>query len=145
MTSPLEGFPLLSEFAADDRAKLEGYLETRELDAGSVLFHSGEEADALYFAVEGALTIRADGQAVAELAAGEVLGALSLVSIGRRECEAMAATPLRVMSLTREQYLRLREELPGLALCLQEAVLRSFAALVRGIVGDSRSPSGVVS
>jgi CRP-like cAMP-binding protein len=145
MSSLLEGFPLLSEISADDRATLEGYLETRELDAGSVLFHSGEEADALYFAVEGALTIRADGQNVAELAAGEVLGALSLVSIGRRECEAVAATPIRVMSLTREHYLRLRDELPGLALRLQEAVLRSFATLVRGIVGDSRSAPGAIS
>ncbi|HTO55934.1 MAG TPA: cyclic nucleotide-binding domain-containing protein [Myxococcota bacterium] len=145
MTSPLAGFPLLSEISAEDQEKLESYLETRELDAGSVLFHGGEEADALYFAIEGALTIRADGQTMAELAAGEVLGALSLISIGRRECDAVAAAPTRVMSLTREHYLRLRDDLPGLALCLQEAVLRSFANLVRGVVGESRAAPGALS
>jgi CRP-like cAMP-binding protein len=145
MTSALAGFPLLSELTDENLAALEGYLEAREYDAGSILFHNGEEADALYFALEGSVTIRADGQALSELGAGEVLGALSLVSIGCRECDAVCATPTRVMSLTRERYLRLREDLPGLALCLQEAVLRSFAALVRGVVDDSRAPSGAVS
>ncbi|HTO07080.1 MAG TPA: cyclic nucleotide-binding domain-containing protein [Myxococcota bacterium] len=145
MSSPLAGFPLLSELSDENRKVLEGYLEPRELDAGSVLFHSGEEADALYFAIEGTFTIRAEGQSLAELGPGEVLGALSLVSIGKRECDAVCATPTRVMSLTREHYLRLRDDAPGLALRLQEAVLRSYASLVRGVVGDSRSPAPALS
>ena len=145
MTSVLDGFPLLSEFTAEERATLEGCLEARELDVGSVLFHGGEEADALYFVVEGRIAIRSDGQGVGELSAGEVLGALSLVSVGRRECEAYGATPTRLLSLTREGYLRLRGDLPALALRLQEAILRSFALLVRGVVSDSRAPSTSVS
>lgn len=145
MSSLLAGFPLLSELSDEGRAALEAYLEPRELDAGSILFHSGEEADALYFALEGAVTIRSEGQTLTEFGPGEVLGALSLVSIGKRECEAVCATPTRVMSLTRERYLRLREDVPGLALCLQEAVLRSFAALVRGVVGDSRAAPPALS
>ena len=116
MSSVLSGFPLLSELTDENRT-----------------------------ALEGAVTIRADGQNVSELGPGEVLGALSLVSIGRRECDAVCAAPTRVMSLTRERYLRLREDLPSLALCLQEAVLRSFASLVRGAVGDSRAAAPAVS
>src|SRR5262249_47620360 len=104
-----------------------------------------EEADALYFALEGAVTIRAEGQTFAELGPGEVLGALSLVSIGRRECDAVCAAPTRVMSLTRENYLRLLEDVPGLSLPLEEAVLRSFATLVRSVVGDSRAAPSTLS
>ena len=144
MTQTLEGFPLLSELSTEERRSLEYLLEERELDAGSVLFRAGEEADALYFVIEGALAVKDGGQSLAELGPGEVVGALSLVSIGKRECEALCATPTRVMALTRERYLRLREDVPGLALRLQEAVLRSFAALVRGVVGESRAaPPGV--
>jgi len=145
MSSPLQGFPLLSELSDENRKALEGYLETKEYDAGSILFYGGEEADALHFALEGSFTIRTDGQTVSELGPGEVLGALSLVSIGKRECDAVCATPTRVMTLTREGYLRLREDLPGLALRLQEAVLRSFASLVRGVVGESRGASSALS
>jgi hypothetical protein len=45
------------------------------------------------------------------------------------------------LSLTREAYLRLRDDVPALALRLQEAVLRSFSSLVRSVVSDSRAPS----
>ncbi|HKC49905.1 MAG TPA: cyclic nucleotide-binding domain-containing protein [Myxococcota bacterium] len=141
MTSVLDGFPLLSDMTSEERSALEACLEARELDMGSVLFRSGEETDALYFVVDGAISIRADGQNVSELGAGEVLGALSLVCVGRRECDASGATPVKLLSLTRESYVRLREDLPALTLRLQEAILRSFSMLVRGVIGDSRSPS----
>jgi len=139
MSSTLEGFPLLSEFTAAERAELEACLEPRDLDVGSVLFHSGEETDALYFIVDGTISIRADSQTVSELGAGEVLGALSLVCVGRRECDAAGAVPTKLLSLSRERYVRLREDVPALALRLQEAVLRSFSLLVRGLVGDARA------
>jgi CRP-like cAMP-binding protein len=146
MTALLDGFPLLSELTTEERGSLEACLETRELDAGSVLFHGGEETDALYFVVDGALAIKSEGQTVSELGVGEVIGALSLVCVGRRECEATAAAPTKLLSLTRESYVRLREDLPALALRLQEAILRSFSMLVRGVIADSRAPStGAVS
>jgi CRP-like cAMP-binding protein len=139
VTQGLDGFPLLSELSADERRALEGCLEGRELDSGSVLYRPGEEADALYFVIEGAVAIRDGGQNLAELAAGEVLGALSIVSIGKRECEVVGATATKLLTLTREGYLRLRDDLPPLALRLQEAILRSFSALVRGVLEDSRA------
>ena len=139
MIPALDGFPLLSELTADERRALEGCLEPRELDGGSVLYRTGEEADALYFVLEGLVSIRADGQSLADLGPGEVLGALSTVSIGKRECTVVGATSVRLLTLSREAYLRLRDDLPALALRLQEAILRSFSNLVRGVLEDSRA------
>ena len=139
MTQGLDGFPLLSELTAAERSALEGCLELRELDSGSVLYRTGEEADALYFVVEGLVSIRAEGQSLTELGPGEVLGPLSIVAIGKRECEVVGATAVRLLTLSREAYLRLRDDLPPLALRLQEAILRSFSALVRGVLEDSRA------
>jgi CRP/FNR family cyclic AMP-dependent transcriptional regulator len=120
-------------------------MEARELDAGSVLFRAGEEAEELYFIVEGAVAVRSDGERVSELGAGEVLGALAIVTVGRRECEVSSATATKLLSLTRERYVRLREDLPALALRLQEAILRNFSTLVRGVLSDSRAPTSSVS
>jgi len=145
MTAALDPFSLLSELSSEERGALEGFLEPRELDAGSTLFRAGEEADAVYFVVDGAIAIRAEGQSLCELGSGEVLGALCLVSVGRRECDVVGAIPTRLLSLTREGYLRLREDLPALALRLQEAILRSFSALVRGVVDESREKPAAVS
>ena len=142
MTQTIDGFPLLSELSTEERRSLEYLLEERQLDAGSVLYRTGEEAEALYFVMEGALTVKDGGQNLAELGPGEVLGALSLVSIGKRECEIVGATTTtRLLTLTREGYQRLREDLPALSLRLQEAIVRSFSGLVRSVLEDARAAS----
>jgi len=142
MNEQLDRFPLLDELVADDRRELAGFLTTREVDAGSSLFRASEEAEELFLVTEGSLSIRSDGQAVADLGAGEVLGALCLVSIGLHECDAVAAQPTKVLCLSRESYLRLRSDQPALALQLAEAVLRSFSSLVRNILVDARAVTG---
>jgi hypothetical protein len=51
--------------------------------------------------------------------------------IGKRECCALAETPVRLLTLSRESYLRLRLDLPQVALALQEGILRDLASVVR--------------
>jgi CRP-like cAMP-binding protein len=145
MSDPLEKFALLSELLPDDRKGLADFLEPRELDPGSTLFRAGEEAEELYFLVDGALSVRSAGDLVGELGAGEVLGALCLVSVGRRECDAVAATASSLLCLSREGYLRMRGDAPNLALKLQEAVLRTFSSLVRSTLSDANAAAAVVS
>jgi len=141
MNEQLGRFPLLAELIDSERRTLAEFLTARELDAGSTLFRSSEEAEELYFVTCGSLAIRSDGQTIGELGAGEVLGALCLVSVGLRECDAVAAESSQLLCLSRESYLRLRSDQPTLALQLEEAILRSFSSLVRNILVDSRAPS----
>ncbi len=145
MTEQLDQFSLLSELIADDRRVLAEFLTERELDAGSTLFRASEEAEELFFVSQGSLSIRSDGQSIANLGSGEALGALCLINVGLRMCDAVATEPTRVLSLSRESYSRLRADQPALALQLEEAVLRSFASLVRNILIDARAPSDGVS
>ena len=139
MNDSLDQCSLLAELVPNDRRALAEFLTERELDAGSTLFRASEEAEELYFVTGGSLSVRAGGETLGELGPGEVLGALCLVSVGRRECDAVAATATRLLCLSRETYLRLRGDAPALALQLQEAVLRSFASLVRSVTAESRA------
>ena len=145
MTDPLEKCAMLSELLPDDRKALVDFLEPRELDPGSTLFRTSEEAEELYFVVDGALHVRASGENVGELGTGEVIGALCLVSVGRRECDVVAATAARLLCLSREGYLRMRGDAPALALQLQEAVLRSFSSLVRSALSDGSAQGASLS
>lgn len=145
MINKLDKIPLLAELIADDRRALIEFLSERELDAGNTLFRTNEEAEELYFVLEGSLAIRAEGQTLAELGPGEVLGALCLFSVGRRECDAVAVETTQLLILTRESYLRLRADLPVLALQLEEAIVRTFSSLVRSVLCDARAPSGAIS
>ncbi len=139
MNEQLGRFPLLTEFLDDDRHTLAEFLTERDLDAGTTLFRASEEAEELYFITRGSLAIRTDGQTVGELGGGEVLGALCLVSVGLRECDAVASETTHLLCLSRESYLRLRSDQPALALQLEEAILRSFSSLVRNLLVDARA------
>ncbi len=145
MNERLERFPLLAELIERDRRTLAEFLTERELDPGSTLFRAGEEAEELYFVTRGSLVIKSDGQSVGELGPGEVLGGLCLVSVGLRECDAVAAESSQLLCLSRESYLRLRSDQPTLALQLEEAILRSFSSLVRNMLVDARAPSAADS
>jgi CRP-like cAMP-binding protein len=74
-----------------------------------------------------------------------VLGGLCLVSVGLRECDAVAAETSQLLCLSRESYLRLRSDQPALALQLEEAILRNFSSLVRNMLVDARAPSAADS
>jgi len=145
MNERLGRFPLLGELIDSERGVLAEFLIERELDAGSTLFRTNDEAEELYFVTRGSLAIRTDGQTVGELGAGEVLGALCLVSVGLRECDAVAIETSQLLCLSRESYLRLRSDQPALALKLEEGIVRSFSSLVRNILVDARAPSAVDS
>jgi CRP-like cAMP-binding protein len=141
MIERLGRFPLLTEFIGDERRVLGEYLSAREIDAGSSLFRTSDEAEELFLVTRGSFAIRSDGQTVGELGTGEVLGALCLVSVGLRECDAVAVESSSLLCLSRESYLRLRSDRPDLALKLEEAIVRGFSSLVRSILVDARAPS----
>jgi CRP-like cAMP-binding protein len=140
MNQKLAEFSLLAELIPADRRALAEFLTARELDAGSALFRASEEAEELFFITDGSLSVRLEGQTIASLGGSEVLGALCLMNAGLRMCDAIATEPTHVLCLSRESYSRLRADQPALALKLEEAVLRSFASLVRNILVDGRAP-----
>ena len=69
MNEKLGRFPLLGELIDSERGVLAEFLTERELDAGSTLFRTNEEAEELYFVTRGTLAIKTDGQSVGELGA----------------------------------------------------------------------------
>ena len=122
---------LLKALGADAREQLSEHFEERRLEEGRALFRLHDEAEELHLVAEGQLRLELSGKPVGTLGPGDVVGAASLVVIGRRECSAIAQTPVRVLTLTRESYSRLRLEQPQVALVLQEEILRDLANVVR--------------
>ena len=138
MSDPLAKFELLQELSTEGREQLWQVLEERWLEAGQTLFNAQDEASEMWLLAEGQLRLEADGASIGVLGPGEVLGAASIVLIGRRECTAVSETPVRLLSLSRENYLRFRSDMPTVALALQEGILRELTRLVRLSLGDLR-------
>lgn len=68
----------------------------RKLAEGEELVHQGDAGDDLFLLLDGILVVEVDGEEVAEVGPGAVLGERSILEGGRRTASLRAATPARV-------------------------------------------------
>ncbi len=87
----------------------------RRLDAGDVLTRQGEPGDELYLLLDGVLRVDVDGEELADVGPGAVLGERALLEGGRRTSTLTAVTPARVAVAAKEavDLDRLRELAPS--------------------------------
>jgi CRP-like cAMP-binding protein len=71
-------------------------LERRNLDAGEALVHEGEEGRELFLLLDGMVDVEVNGDVVAEIGPGALLGERALLEGGKRTATLWASTPIRV-------------------------------------------------
>lgn len=67
----------------------------RKLQAGEVLYHQGDGGADLFLVLDGVASVEVDGEIVAEIGPGAVMGERALIEGGRRTATVRAVTPLR--------------------------------------------------
>jgi hypothetical protein len=73
-----------------------GSPEIRRLPAGATLTRQGEEGDEIFLLLDGVLSVDVDGEPLAEVGPGAVLGERAVLEGGRRTSTLTAVTPVRV-------------------------------------------------
>ena len=89
--------------------------EIRTLKQGEFLVHQGDPGDSVFLLLDGVLSVTMDGENVAEVGPGVVLGERAVLEHGIRTASLQAATPVRVAvaptdRIDREALERLREQ-----------------------------------
>ena len=74
----------------------EGKPKVRKLKAGAVLTKQGEEADAIYLLLDGVIQVAVDGEDVAALGPGALIGERAVLEGGRRTATLTAASACKV-------------------------------------------------
>jgi hypothetical protein len=74
----------------------EGKPKVRKLKVGAALTEQGEEADALYLLLDGVIQVLVDGEEVANLGPGALIGERAVLEGGRRTATLVAVTPCKV-------------------------------------------------
>jgi CRP-like cAMP-binding protein len=69
----------------------------RQLTLDETLTEQGETGDGIYLLLDGILAVEVDGETVAEVGPGAVLGARALLEGGRRTATLRAVTPAKVV------------------------------------------------
>jgi hypothetical protein len=104
----------------------------RRLGDGEVLTEQGAPGDELFLLLDGVLTVEVDGEPIAEVGPGAVLGERAILEEGRRTSTLRAATPVKVA-------VALAEDVDGEALrTLSEGHRREEQTAGAG--GDAASP-----
>src|SRR3954467_9656804 len=102
--------PLLRALPAETRLSLASSLEHRVCSAGEQIFQRGDPGDRLYLVVEGEVEITLPGErggnpvVLRRMAAGDHFGELALLDGGARTAGATAATAVRLLGLSREDF-----------------------------------------
>jgi hypothetical protein len=72
-------------------------LERRTLEAGEALVEQGQEGRDLFLILDGVVDVEVDGEEVAELGPGTLIGEMALLEGGKRQASVYATTPVRVV------------------------------------------------
>ncbi|MEO1752103.1 Crp/Fnr family transcriptional regulator [Thiofaba sp. EF100] len=112
------------------------YCELIEVKQGEIIADIGEVGEALYFVVEGEVSLVTGSPAseveVGRIHAGELMGEMSFFDRKPRQVRLKAATPRdRLLKLSRPMYKRLRIEHPYIAVNLLEYAIISLDHLFR--------------
>jgi len=79
----------------------EGKPKVRTLAAGAVLTEQGERADALYLLLDGVIQVVVDGEEVANIGPGALIGERAVLEGGRRTATLVAVSPCKVAEARR--------------------------------------------
>ena len=85
------------------------------LPVGKILASQGEVGFEMFILVDGTAAVTRDGQHVATVSAGDVVGELAVLSGHPRNATVTAETEVRVLVLTHRGLEQLLDDIPGLA------------------------------
>jgi len=101
--------------------------ETRDLEAGEVVFREGDEGHHMFGVVSGSITLYKGGNPVASIGPEGTFGELAIIDRSPRSLSAVAAEPTQVAVINERTFLYLVHETPTFAL----QVMRSLAERLR--------------
>jgi CRP-like cAMP-binding protein len=143
VSAPIAGLSrcrVLGDLTSEQLEALAGLMEPREFEVGGSLFLEGDEAEEVLVIAQGSVRLERERETLGVIGEGEMLGGVSMASVGRRACDAIAAEHVRALALSRGAYTLLRADHPAIALALQDGLLREIAVYVRALA-ESRSPA----
>jgi CRP-like cAMP-binding protein len=120
----LRRLPLFGELDHHDLSQLMRWVREVEFADGDLLFEQGSMPHELFVIEKGSVEVARDGQTVAMLGPGEVVGEMGLLKLERRWASVVASGHVTAVALGADDLASMSEEMPELADRLRETMLR---------------------
>jgi len=113
-SSRLAAFPLFSDLPAAELDEVTAAMSEVEVDAGSSVTTLDDYGTAIYFVEQGAADVLSDGGETQALGPGDTFGEIALLLTGERTATVVARTPMRLLSLSDQDFQQIRPRVPEL-------------------------------
>ena len=98
-----------------------GSIRPQHFEADDIVFNQGDLGDSVYVIHSGECEVWRDGRMLAVLAAGDYFGEMAVMSDKTRNATVRARGPTDVLLIPKEDFGRLRDNLPAFAEVFREA------------------------
>lgn len=111
----LSGVPLFAGLSKRELTGLARRVRETEFVPGEHILLDGETADECFVLLDGKATVRRNGKKIAEVAKGDVVGEMSLVTDLRRSAGVRADTFVPALRIGRSDFTAIMDEYPQVA------------------------------
>ena len=127
-TGRIATFAVFADLPAAELNELAHAMREVEVDAGAEVVTLDDYGTAIYFIEQGEADVRTDGgEASHALAPGDTFGEIALLLTGERTATVVARTPMRLLSLSGQDFERIRARVPELERSLRRLAVERAA------------------
>jgi CRP/FNR family transcriptional regulator, cyclic AMP receptor protein len=124
-TSRISAFPVFADLPAAELDELAAAMGEVDIEAGAKVITLDDYGTAIYFIEQGEADILNEGgEATQALGPGDSFGEIALLLTGQRTATVVARTPMRLLSLSGQDFERIRARVPKLEHSLRRLGLK---------------------
>jgi CRP/FNR family transcriptional regulator, cyclic AMP receptor protein len=106
----LKAIPLFSQLSDDEAHRLAAFATETSVAEGQMLMKQGDYSTELIAIEEGTADVLRDGEKLASLKEGDLIGEMGLLSREPRNADVIATSPMRVIKLTHWEIRRMSQD-----------------------------------
>ena len=105
----LKKIPLFSDLSDDEAKRLAAFATETSIAEGQILMKQGDYSTELIAIEEGGADVLRNGDKIASLSEGDLIGEMGLLAREPRSADVIATSPMRVIKLTHWEIRRMSE------------------------------------
>ncbi len=119
-TSRIAAFSLFADLPAAELDALAGAMREADIQAGARVVKVDDYGTAIYFIEQGEADVLTDGGETRALGPGDTFGEIALLLTGERTATVVARSRMRLLSLSGQDFERIRADVPTVERALRD-------------------------